>query len=119
MKSLVVDDSGVMRKIIIRALNGCGVSETVEAADGRQGWAAFQGESFDMVLTDWNMPQMSGVELLKEIRASGSTVPVIIITTEGEKAKVIEAIQAGVTDYLCKPFEQEELQAMLDKYVAV
>ncbi len=119
MKSLVVDDSGVMRKIVIRALNSCGVNDTIEAADGKLGWAAFQEEEFDLVLTDWNMPEMTGLELLKEIRGSGSTVPVIMITTEGEKGKVIEAIQAGVTDYLCKPFEQDELQAKLDKYVAV
>lgn len=108
-----------MRKIIIRALNSCGVTDTVEAADGKLGWAAFQEHAFDLVLTDWNMPEMSGIELLKEIRASGSSVPVIMITTEGEKSKVIEAIQAGVTDYLCKPFQQEELQAKLDKYVTV
>jgi two-component system chemotaxis response regulator CheY len=119
VKSLVVDDSGVMRKIIIRALNSCGVTDTVEAADGKLGLAAIQEHAFDLVLTDWNMPEMSGIELLKAIRASGSTVPVIMITTEGEKGKVIEAIQAGVTDYLCKPFQQEELQAKLDKYVAV
>lgn len=62
---------------------------------------------------------MSGLELLKEIRGTGSQIPVIMVTTEGEKAKVIEAIQAGVTDYLCKPFEQEELRDKLDKIVTV
>lgn len=119
MKVLVADDSGVMRKIIIRALNSCGVSDVTEAADGQLGWEAFQADSFDMVLTDWNMPEMSGLEFLKEIRGAGSKIPVIMVTTEGDKGKVIEAIQAGVTDYLCKPFEQEELQDKLDKYVAV
>ena len=62
---------------------------------------------------------MSGLELLQAIRATGSSVPIIMITTEGEKASVIQAIQAGVTDYLCKPFEQEELRDKLEKYVAV
>lgn len=119
VKVLVVDDSGVMRKILVRALNGCGVDEAVEAADGALGWAAFQEEEFDLVLTDWNMPEMNGLEFLKMIRSTGSTVPVIMVTTEGEKGKVIEAIQAGVSDYLCKPFEQYELQAKLDKYVVV
>ncbi|QDV23996.1 response regulator [Aureliella helgolandensis] len=118
MKVLVADDSGVMRKIIIRALNACGVMDTVEAADGKAGWQAFQTEDIDFVLTDWNMPEMSGLELLKEIRNVGSDVPVIMVTTEAEKERVIEAIQAGVTDYLCKPFEQEELRDKLDKYVA-
>ena len=108
-----------MRKIIIRSLNACGVADTVEAADGCLGWETFQADSFDLVLTDWNMPEKSGLELLKEIRASGSSVPVIMVTTEGEKTRVIEAIQAGVTDYLCKPFEQEELRDKLDKYVTV
>ena len=89
------------------------------ARDGVDGWTQFQATPFDLVLTDWNMPEMSGLEFLKEIRGSGSTVPVIMVTTEGEKGRVIEAIQAGVTDYLCKPFEQEDLQRKLDKYVAV
>ncbi len=119
MRVLVVDDSGIMRKIIIRALNACGVSQIVEAANGREGLAAFQAGPVDIVLTDWNMPEMSGLELLIAIRATGSDVPVIMITTEGEKSSVIEAVQAGVTDYLCKPFEQEDLRNKLEKYVAV
>jgi two-component system chemotaxis response regulator CheY len=119
MKVLVADDSGIMRKIIIRSLNACGVSNIVEAADGKEGLAAFLAEPIDIVLTDWNMPEMSGLELLQAIRATGSAVPIIMITTEGEKASVVQAIQAGVTDYLCKPFEQEELRDKLEKYVAV
>ncbi len=119
MKVLVADDSGVMRKIIVRSLNAVGVSEVVEAADGADGWEKLQTESVDLVLTDWNMPNMSGLEFLKKIRESGSEIPVIMVTTEAEKAKVIEAIQAGVTDYLCKPFESEELREKLDKYITV
>ena len=119
VKVLVVDDSGVMRKIIIRSLFACGVSDTVEAADGEIAWSEFQDEEFDLVMTDWNMPNVTGLELLQRIRQSGSAVPVIMITTEGERDKVVQAIQAGVTDYLCKPFEKEELQAKIDKYVAV
>jgi two-component system chemotaxis response regulator CheY len=119
MKVLVVDDSGVMRKIISRSLGACGVNDIEEAADGREGMEVFSSASFDLVITDWNMPEMSGLELLKAIRSSGSTVPVIMVTTEAEKEKVVEAIQAGVTDYLCKPFEQDELRDKLDKYVAV
>lgn len=118
-KVLVADDSGVMRKIIIRALNSVGVSDVVEAADGAQALDAFGKNKFDVVLTDWNMPNKSGLELLKDIRAQGSAVPVILITTEAEKSRVLEAIQAGATDYLAKPFEQDVLRAKLDKYVAV
>jgi len=119
MRVLVADDSGIMRKIIIRSLNACGVRDIVEAADGKQGLEAFNSNPFDIVLTDWNMPEMSGLELLQAIRATGSTVPIIMITTEGEKSSVVQAIQAGVTDYLCKPFEQEDLRDKLEKYVAV
>lgn len=117
MRVLVVDDSGVMRKIIIRGLNSCGVTNILEAADGKEAWDLFQAHTFDLILTDWNMPNMSGLELLKTIRGTGADLPIIMVTTEGEKGKVIEAIQAGVTDYLCKPFEQEDLQGKLERYV--
>ncbi len=119
MKVLVADDSGVMRKIIIRSLNAVGVSDVVEAADGAEGWTQLQANPVDLVLTDWNMPNVSGLEFLRKIRESGSDLPVIMVTTEAEKAKVIEAIQAGVTDYLCKPFESDELREKLEKYISV
>lgn len=117
MKVLVVDDSGVMRKIIIRSLNAVGVTDTVEAANGQEAVDIFATQEFDMVLTDWNMPEKSGLEVLQEIRATGSQVPVIMVTTESQKGQVLAAIQAGVTDYLTKPFEQDQLRAKLDKYV--
>jgi two-component system, chemotaxis family, chemotaxis protein CheY len=115
-KVLVVDDSGTMRKIIIRGLNAAGFSDTVEAADGVEGLAAFQGGTIGLVLTDWNMPNKSGIELTREIRALGSKVPIFMITTEAEKTRVVEAIQAGITDYLTKPFTQDALQAKLEKF---
>jgi two-component system chemotaxis response regulator CheY len=118
-KVLVADDSGVMRKIIIRALNACGITEIVEAADGAEALAAFAKDKFDMVLTDWNMPNKSGIDVLKGIRAAGSDVPVIMVTTEAERERVLEAIKEGVTDYLSKPFEVETLRAKVEKYVAV
>lgn len=117
MKVLVVDDSGVMRKIIIRSLNAVGVTDTIEAANGQEAIDLFKTQEFDMVLTDWNMPEKSGLDVLTEIRATGSQVPVIMVTTESQKGQVLAAIQAGVTDYLTKPFEQEQLRAKLDKYV--
>ncbi len=119
MKVLVVDDSGVMRKIIIRSLNAVGVMDVVEAADGQEGFSLFQAHSFDLVLTDWNMPVRNGLELVTDIRGTGSKVPIMMITTEGQRGQVILAIQAGVTDYLVKPFEKESLRAKLDKYVPV
>ncbi len=116
-KALVVDDTGVMRKIVTRALMAVGVTDVVEAADGEQGIDAFKRSSFDIVMTDWNMPKKSGLDLLKEIRSINADVPVIMITTEAEKSRVLEAIQAGASDYVAKPFEQDLLRTKLLKYV--
>jgi two-component system chemotaxis response regulator CheY len=118
MKVLVADDSGIMRKIIIRSLNAVGVSQIVEAADGQEAIDAYKAEPVDLILTDWNMPNKSGLDVVKEIRALGSTVPIIMVTTEAQKSQVIAAIQAGVSDYLTKPFEADDLRAKLDKFVA-
>ncbi len=118
-KVLLVDDSGVMRKIILRALYAVSVTDVVEASDGVQALDLFNSDSFDLVLSDWNMPNMSGLELLKEIRATGSTVPVIMITTESEQGRVLEAIKAGASNYLVKPFEQDKLIDKLQKYIAI
>ena len=115
-KVLVVDDSGTMRKIIIRALNAVGYSDVVEAADGVEGLAAFTKDTFRLVLTDWNMPNKSGLDLAREIRALGSSVPIFMVTTEGEKSRVLEAISAGVTNYLVKPFTAEVLREKLAAY---
>ncbi len=117
--ALVADDSGTMRKIIIRSLNALGITSVVEAADGNQAVALFKPGAFDLVLTDWNMPDKSGLEVIKEIRAQDTKVPIIMITTEAEKQRVLAAIQAGVTDYLVKPFTPETLQEKVEKHVAV
>ena len=113
---LVVDDSGTMRKIIIRALNAAGLNETVEAGDGAEAMTMFQKQSCKLVLTDWNMPNKSGLELTRDIRATGSKVPILMITTESEKDRVLEAIQAGISDYLVKPFTQDQLREKLAKH---
>lgn len=115
-KVLVVDDSATMRKIVIRALNSVGCTDTAEAADGQQAFEAFQATPFDVVLTDWNMPKKSGVELTREIRGLGSQVPIFMITTEAERSRVLEAIRAGVSDYLVKPFTAELLREKLEKH---
>lgn len=119
IKVLVADDSGTMRKIIIRSLNAVGVSDIQEAADGSEAVDRFQQDTFDLVLTDWNMPGKTGLEVLKFIRGTGSKVPVVLITTEGEKTRVLEAVQAGVSDYLVKPFEADTLRAKLEKHLSL
>lgn len=118
-KVLVADDSGTMRKIIIRSLNAVNVTDVIEAGNGDEAWDIFQQHQFDIVLTDWNMPGKTGLELLKCIREVNKQVPVILITTEAEKARVLQAIQAGVSDYLVKPFEADALRAKLGKLVGI
>jgi two-component system, chemotaxis family, chemotaxis protein CheY len=115
-KVLVVDDSGTMRKIVIRALNNAGFPDTVEAADGAEALTVFQANPVSLVMTDWNMPNRNGLDLVRDIRSLGSKVPIFMITTEAEKERVLEAIQAGVTDYLMKPFTQDVLQEKLQKF---
>lgn len=113
---LVADDSSTMRKIILRSLQAVGVSTAVEAADGNEAISLFNPGEFDMVLTDWNMPGKSGLEVVQDIRARDPKVPIIMITTEAEKGRVIQAIQAGVSDYLVKPFTADTLREKLEKH---
>ncbi|MEM6980765.1 MAG: response regulator [Planctomycetota bacterium] len=116
MKVLLVDDSGVMRKIIARGLNSLWVEEVVEAADGVEALEKYgDGSAFDLILTDWNMPNMNGLELIQAIRGKGHKIPIMMITTESEKSQVLLAIQAGVNDYLVKPFDQDMLQMKLER----
>ena len=117
MKVLLVDDSGTMRTIQKRCLNKLGVEDVVEAEDGRQALDLFEQQSFDTVLSDWNMPNMDGLGLLKEIRSRNREIPVIMVTTEAERARVVTAIQAGVSDYLVKPFTPDGLKEKLEKWV--
>jgi two-component system chemotaxis response regulator CheY len=117
MHVLVADDSRTMRKIILRSLAAVGVPDAVEAADGNEAIAAFQQGQFDLVLTDWNMSGKSGLEVVQEIRKLNKHVPIIMVTTEAEKSRVLEAIQAGVSDYLVKPFTADTLREKLAKHV--
>ena len=119
IKALVADDSGVMRKIIVRAATAAGITDVVEAVDGADAVQKFGEEKFDLVLTDWNMPNKNGLEVIQDIRATGSQVPIIMVTTEGEKSNVLQAIQAGVSDYLTKPFEAAALVEKMDKLALV
>jgi len=116
---LIADDSSTMRKIILRSLQATGIPSAVEASDGDEAVALFKPGTFDLVLTDWNMPGKTGLEVTRQIRAQDPKVPIIMITTEAEKSRVIEAIQAGVTDYLVKPFTPDTLQEKLEKHAVV
>ncbi len=105
MRALVVDDSAVMRKVLIGALGRANITEVDQAADGQEAVAATEASQYDIVLMDWNMPNMLGIDALRAIRANGKTMPIIMVTTEAEKSRVIEALKAGAQNYIIKPFE--------------
>lgn len=120
MRVLVVDDSGVMRKIISRALGELGINDVEEAADGQIALDTVTASGpFDLVITDWNMPVMSGLELVQSLRGSGCATPIIMVTTKSEKESVLQAIQAGVNDYVIKPFERDMLRMKIERLVPV
>jgi two-component system chemotaxis response regulator CheY len=117
MRVLLADDSGTMRTIIRRTLESFGVTNTVETGDGLQAIELYKATGgFDLVLTDWNIRGKSGIELIREIRTLDKTVPIVMVTTESEKSRVLEAIAAGVTDYLVKPFTTDVLRKKLERY---
>jgi len=117
MKILVVDDFQTMRRIIRNYLRQLGFNNVEEAEDGDVALEKLKETAFDFVITDWNMPKMTGIDLLKKIRAADNfkNIPVLIITAEAEKENVVQAAQAGVNDYIVKPFTPEVLQTKIEK----
>lgn len=119
MKVLIVDDSQIMRKIIAGVLKKLNVNDILEAVNGQEAVdAVVEHNDIGLILMDWNMPVIDGLEAVKMIRASGKKVPIVMCTTEAEKEKVIEAIKAGSNDYLVKPFNSKDIQAKLWKFLA-
>lgn len=117
MRILIVDDFSTMRRIVKNLLNDLGFSNTAEAEDGNAALSALRASKFDFVVTDWNMPGMTGIELLREIRADAnlSKMPVLMVTAEAKREQIIEAAQAGVNGYIIKPFTAATLQEKLVK----
>lgn len=107
MKVLVVDDATTMRRILINILAKLNLTDINEATDGAQAVERVSSEDYGLVLMDWNMPNLSGIEALKAMRAAGKKMPVIMVTTEGEKSRVLEAMRAGATNYIVKPFNPD------------
>ena len=117
MKVLVVDDFSTMRRIVKNLLRDLGFTNIQEADDGSTAVPRLQGGDFDFVVTDWNMPGMQGIDLLKAIRADASLshIPVLLITAEAKKEQIVMAAQAGVNGYIVKPFTAATLKTKLDK----
>ena len=119
MRILVVDDFQTMRRIIINLLRQLGFTNVVEAQDGRIALEKVKDDKIDLVISDWNMPNMTGLEFLKEVRASEQykDLPFIMVTAEGKKENVIAAVQAGVNNYIVKPFNAATLKEKLSKVI--
>ena len=117
LKILVVDDFSTMRRIVKNLLNELGYSDISEADDGKTALPMLQGGNFDFVVTDWNMPGMPGIELLRAIRADERLkgMPVLMVTAEAQREQIIEAAKAGVSGYIVKPFTGQTLKEKLDK----
>ena len=117
IKILIVDDFSTMRRIIKNLLRDLGFNNTQEADDGNTALPMLKSGDFQFVITDWNMPGMQGIDLLKAIRADDKlkTLPVLMVTAEAKREQIIEAAQAGINGYIVKPFTAATLKEKLDK----
>ena len=117
MKILIVDDFSTMRRIIKNLLRDLGFTNTSEADDGSTALPMLQNGRFDFLITDWNMPGMSGIDLLRAVRADEKlkTMPILMVTAEAKRDQIIEAAQAGVNGYVVKPFTAAALKEKIEK----
>lgn len=117
MKILVVDDFSTMRRIIKNLLKDLGMSNVEEADDGQTALPILKAGGIDFLVTDWNMPGMTGIDLLKEVRSDPelASMPVLMVTAEAKKEQIIAAAQAGVNGYVVKPFTAAVLKEKIDK----
>ncbi len=122
MKLLVVDDSSTMRRIIKNTLVHFGYKDVLEGADGVEGWRQMDTNlDIDVLITDWNMPKMNGLELIKKVRADErlKDTPIIMVSTESGKSEVLTALKAGANNYIIKPFVPQVLKEKLDAVMGV
>lgn len=117
MKILVVDDMATMRRIVKNILKQLGFANVEEAENGQEGLQKLRDGAFGFVVSDWNMPVMTGIDMLRAIRADEKlkAIPVLMVTAEAQQANLVEAIQAGVSNYIVKPFTAETMQEKLQK----
>ena len=117
LKILIVDDYSTMRRIVKNLLHDIGYPDVHEADDGKTALPMLQAGNFDFLITDWNMPEMPGLALLKAVRADPklAKMPVLMVTAEAKREQIIEAAQAGVSGYVIKPFTAQTLNEKLEK----
>jgi two-component system, chemotaxis family, chemotaxis protein CheY len=117
MKILVVDDFTTMRRIVRNLLKQLGFENIEEAEDGQQAFSKLKDEKYHFIISDWNMPNMTGIELLQNVRSDPELkgLPFLMVTAESEKERVIEAIKSGVNNYIIKPFTAEILKEKMEK----
>lgn len=120
MRVLVVDDSATMRRIIKGNLKVAGYDDVLEAENGKVALDRVHKGLVDLIITDWNMPEMTGLELAAAVRqqAAARRIPILMVTTMGEKGEILAALKAGVTNYLVKPFTPEGLRQKIEESVA-
>ncbi|MFO7818289.1 MAG: chemotaxis response regulator CheY [Thermodesulfobacteriota bacterium] len=117
MRVLIVDDFSTMRRIIKNIMRQLGYNNIVEADDGTTAWDTLNKDKIDFIVSDWNMPKMTGIELLRKVRASEefADMPFLMVTAEAQQENIIEAVQAKVSNYIVKPFTAETLGQKIDK----
>ena len=117
MRVLIVDDFSTMRRIVRNILRQIGLNNVVEADDGTTAWDILNREKIDFIVSDWNMPKMTGIELLRKVRSSEefAETPFLMVTAEAQQENIIEAVQAKVSNYIVKPFTADTLQQKIDK----
>jgi two-component system chemotaxis response regulator CheY len=120
MKVLVVDDFATMRRIVKGVLKQLGFSNIIEAEDGSSALEELKKEDIGLIVSDWNMPNMTGLDLLKAVRGDANLkgIPFIMVTAEGQKENVVEAVKCGVNNYIVKPFTPETFGEKLNKVFA-
>ncbi len=122
MKILLIDDSATMRKIQRNVLTQMGYTDVVEAEDGEHAIHQMKAQQFaiDLILCDWNMPKMNGIEFVRKIRSVENLqkIPIIMVTTEAERERIIEALKAGAKGYVVKPFTPDVLKAKIEEIIS-
>lgn len=117
LKILIVDDSPTMRRILVNTIIKAGYPNCKEAEDGKDGLAKLMAGDFNFLMTDWNMPNMNGLELVEAVRADEKlkSIPILMVTTRNMKEDIVNAIKQGVNGYIVKPFDAKTLNAKIDE----